>query len=289
MDCRSCICITALLMAWGCTTITERPNAAVTTQLENGNMTVGGVDWHYVMYKPQGAKTPLPVLIALHGRGGTGEPFVEDSQLVDLASEKGFILIAPDAQDGQWQDLDKGPLQGRDLAFFGALLDSVPSLGGDPKRVYVTGFSNGGGMTFCLGAALSERIAAIGSGGASVAALDGNLVYHGLPDPKRPIPAIIFHGMKDDISGYDMRTFTLPLPEAARWWSKRIGAGVTPRHEERAGGALLVDTFGAEGSPQVVLMSYRDMGHSWPGFEDFQLHTNFNEELWAFLSKYKLD
>lgn len=288
MDWQRWIGLVGLAMACGCTIITKSPSADAPARLQDRNMTVRGVEWHYVMFKPDGAKAPLPVLIALHGRGGTGEPFVEDSQLVDLADAKGFILIAPDAQDGQWRDMDKDPLQARDLAFFTALLDSVPSIGGDPKRVYVTGFSNGGGMTFFLGAALSDRIAAIGSGGASVAALDANLVYHGLPDPKRPIPAIIFHGMKDEISGYDMRTFTLPLPEAARWWAKRIGAGVTPKHEERAGGALLVDTFGAEGSPQVVLMSYRDMGHSWPSYEDGNLHTNFNEDLWAFLSKYKL-
>lgn len=265
----------------------DRP-IPVPPNLVDGNMTVGRVDWHYAMYKPEAAKAPLPVLIALHGRGGSGAPFVDGVGLTQLAQEKGFILIAPDAQNGQWQDMDKYPLQPRDLAFFSALLDAVPSLGGDPKRVYVTGFSNGGGMAFFLGAYFSNRIAAIGAGGASVAALGADLVYHGLPDPKRPIPAIIFHGMADDINGYDMRTFTLPLPDAARWWAKRIGAGGTPRHEERANGALLVDTFGSDGSPQVVLMSYRNMGHAWPSVEDGALHSNFNEDLWAFLSKYKL-
>jgi polyhydroxybutyrate depolymerase len=297
---RLCVPILAALLSLGCgheepvahsiTAVTHPARGEKPAPLPSRlTMTVGGVPWHYAVYRPTGTSGALPVVILLHGRGGTGEPFAVGSHLDALAQEKGFLLIAPNSQGDRWRDLDKDPLQKRDLAFFDALLHAVPSMGGDSKRVYVSGFSNGGGMTFFLGAHFSDRIAAIAPGGASVGALDDNLVYHGLPDPKRHIPALIFHGMADEISGYDMRTFSVPLPDAARWWAKRIGAGETPKHEERDNGAILVDTFGGDGSPQTVLMSFRDLGHVWPGDYDATLNENFDEVLWTFLSKYKLD
>ena len=65
----------------------------------------------------------------------------------------------------------------------------------DPARVFVTGVSNGGGMTARLACDLSERLA----GAASVAG-----GYRSLPPcrPERPLPVLEIHGTADQVVPY---------------------------------------------------------------------------------------
>ncbi|MEI9998131.1 MAG: PHB depolymerase family esterase [Verrucomicrobiota bacterium] len=62
-----------------------------------------------------------------------------------------------------WRD-GRTVISGRvdDVHFFEALLVHLQSaLPVDPRRVYLTGFSNGAGMAFTLGAHFADRLAAI--------------------------------------------------------------------------------------------------------------------------------
>jgi polyhydroxybutyrate depolymerase len=264
-------------------TVTHQPSQ---TKREIEHIQVGNVTYEYVVITPQQCMGhPSPVVIALHGRGGNWQAAVADFGLVSEAESKGFILIAPSAQEGQWHDLDRDPAQKIDFSFFTQLFDKIPSYGGDKSRIYVTGFSNGGGEAFTLGANFSDRIAAIGSGGASTGALDGRLVYHTLPHPKRKIPVIMFHGMQDELSGYDMRTFAVPIPDAALWWAKEEGANLKPAHSETGHGLVLVDSYTGNGA-DITLLSYKDLGHAWPTVVDRQTGLEFNDMLWDFLSRH---
>ena len=66
----------------------------------------------------------------------------------------------------------------------------------DPGRIYANGLSNGGGMSYLLGCALSDRITAIGGvAGAYAFPLEE---CH----PSRPVPMIAFHGTADPIVPY---------------------------------------------------------------------------------------
>jgi len=280
-----------LLIAAGCgesSTDQAALTKAAASSEEQRTLTVGDLTYNYVIVTPtqcQGKSSP--VLIALHGRGGSGLRALADFDLVPEAESKGFILIAPSAQYGQWHDLDKDPAQVPEFKFFNKLLDELPKLGGDPSRVYVTGFSNGGGEALTLGAHFSNRIAAIGAGGASIGALDAQLVYHTLPPPKRKIPVLLFHGMQDDVNGYDMSTFTVSMPDAALWWAKQEQGNLTPNHSEIGNGRVLVDEYVGNGA-DIELLSYKDLGHVWPSVEDRASGLKFNDILWDFLSKHAL-
>ena len=79
-----------------------------------------------------------------------------------------------------------------DVAFIAKVLDDLATVVNvDPKRVYVTGMSNGGMMCYRLAAELSDRIAAIAPV-AGTMAIDN---YH----PKRPVPVMHFHGTADKL------------------------------------------------------------------------------------------
>lgn len=285
-----------LFVAAGCagppTSSLVKPAAAASLspgpyKLSEHHLLVDNVAYRYLVLVPNTCAGKLsPLVITLHGRGGTAEGAMWG--LDHLAVEHNFILVAPQGQDRKWRDLDGDVLQKRDLAFFARLLDLVPTLGGDPKRVYVTGFSNGGGMAFVLGSVFSRRIAAIAPGGASIGALDEKLVYHTIPDPQRPIPVLIFHGMQDPISGYGMETFAVGQQDVARWWAVRDHTALTPEHSVIGKGHVLADRYRGKNNLEVVLLSYKDLGHAWPSSEDSVTGLNFNETLWKFLSRYSL-
>lgn len=263
------------------------PNPNLYT-LDREVLKVGNIEWRYDLYTPNQCKHKAsPVVIALHGHGGDSS-FAPEVGLINTAVSKGFILLAPNGQHAQWQDITGSPLQKDDLAFFQKILDLIPSLGGDPKRVYACGFSNGGGMSFFLGAYFSERIAAVMGGGASVGAINDNLVYCGLPNFKRPISCLMEHGMKDTSSGYGMETFTMSQQDALTWWAKQIGATKPPKHSELAKGEVLLDACEGKDGSEVLLYSYRESDHTWPGVYDSQYGLAWNDLMWNFFQKHPL-
>jgi polyhydroxybutyrate depolymerase len=111
-----------------------------------------------------------------------------------------------------------------DVAFVATLLDDLKTRAPhDPKRVYVTGHSNGGGMSFRLAAKLADRIAAI----ATVA----GLVNDPDPHPSRPVPTLFILGTKDPLTPlaggeshlpWGSRT-TKPVSEYLSTWARAIG------------------------------------------------------------------
>jgi polyhydroxybutyrate depolymerase len=109
--------------------------------------------------------------MVLHGGGESAaevaSPVRVASHWKSIADQDKFIVVYPDGVDNQWHDCrsDGHTRIGRadDVGFLGALISQIHELHGvDLTRVYSTGTSNGGMMSFRLAAELPERIAAIG-------------------------------------------------------------------------------------------------------------------------------
>jgi polyhydroxybutyrate depolymerase len=106
---------------------------------------------------------PLPLLIVLHGGGGSGRKMQRGLGFDAYANERGFYVAYPDAyqppntrEDARWNDgrgTEVSELHGVDDAQF--LMEMVVEIGRqaplDASRVYVTGASNGGMMSYRLG------------------------------------------------------------------------------------------------------------------------------------------
>jgi len=114
----------------------------------------------------------LPLVIVLHGGGGTGEDQVKltEGGLNTLADKEGFIVVYPDGFDKHWNDGRSGEETGYrtqeenidDVGFISSLISYfIKELNIDPKRVYVTGMSNGAMMSYRLACELTEKIAAV--------------------------------------------------------------------------------------------------------------------------------
>jgi poly(3-hydroxybutyrate) depolymerase len=113
---------------------------------------------------------------------------------------------------------DLVPTGGRDRPFVDAILDQVERARCvDRRRVYATGFSNGGFFANLLACTLGDRLAAVAAVGGAAA----------LPDctPLRPMPILLLHGSADQIIDPAM------VRRARTWWAEQnhCGTAVTER------------------------------------------------------------
>ena len=151
-----------------------------------------GVSREYGIYLPSSTGTEnLPLVIHLHGWGGVVWPYMLSDYYVPLAENEQFISLMPQAladQNGNiaWRD----PI---DLEFIKQLIDTVTVRHKvDMERVYLTGHSNGGFMTYILGKVLEYKLAAIGPIAGTLANKDYS-TYSLL----KPMPVCHIHGTAD--------------------------------------------------------------------------------------------
>ena len=91
----------------------------------------------------------VPLILAMHGGGDDPRVFVDEIGLLDLAGDERFAMVAPEHQYlGSIRQSDKvieGILCDALPRIVKHMLQTYPSL--NPARVYVTGYSMGGGAT----------------------------------------------------------------------------------------------------------------------------------------------
>lgn len=158
----------------------------------------------YAIYVPPGASGPRPLLLAIHGGGGTARIHASMTLLAKLGADNGALVVFPEGT-GVIQTFNAGSCCGGaqtqnvdDVGFFSALLDDVQAhYPVDASRIYSSGFSNGGMMSYRLACTLADRIAGIAavSGASGRLDLDGN-VYYGCT-PTRPIRVLHVHATND--------------------------------------------------------------------------------------------
>jgi len=137
----------------------------------NGSIEHNGMDRSYILYVPEsydGTKA-VPLVLNFHGYTSNAKDQMNYGDFRPLADKEGFIVVHPQGTllDGKthwnvggWTLASKVD----DVAFTEALLDHLSSeYKIDAKRVYSTGMSNGGYMSFLLACQLSNRIAAVAS------------------------------------------------------------------------------------------------------------------------------
>jgi len=280
-----------------------------------------GSERPYWLHLPKGESTgePRPLVIALHGAFTDGKITEGLTGFSALADEKGFVVVYPEANPlggiGIW-DYVAPPVSrpspermahGRDdVGYLAAMLDGLVAEGiADPRRVYVTGISNGAMMANRLAVDLGDRIAAIApvaGTGLKVGAL--------FAKPKRAMPVIYFHGTEDKIVGVDgtdaftRKAYSQSAEEFTAWWVEQNGCAAEPVSEsipdrDPKDGASVERLTWAAGEKKATVIYYRidGGGHTWPGGSDSQPEEilgnvcrdiNASELIWGFFSRYQL-
>jgi polyhydroxybutyrate depolymerase len=233
----------------------------------------------YVLRLPPslGRGAPVPLVLVLHGGGGNASNAERMTGFTPLAGAEGFIVAYPEGTArGRAPMLTWNAghccgyaMQNRvdDVGFLAALIDHLgrryPI---DPKRVYLTGMSNGAMMAHRAGIELSDRVAAI----APVA----GAVFGDEPAPRARVSALMINGMQDRAVPYDggapggrfADTWdgspVRPALDQARFWAGPNGCAPPATRETAAYTHVRYACTEAVG---VELYGVRDQGHAWPG------------------------
>lgn len=235
----------------------------------NGHLVSSGVERRFLLFVPPtyDPSRATPLVISLHGAGAWPAQQMHLTHWNELAAEQGFIVVYPAARGRIWQVQRPGADPSGDVRFISDLIDSLErAYHIDPARVYASGFSLGGAMTFALSCRLADRLAAVGTASAAQ-----TLPWSSCGDGP-PIPFIDFHGTADLVpyaGGRSPDPFNpVIFPPVLEWtahWARRNRCGSTP-HDSIIAPDVTVTRYGrCAHDAAVVLYSIRGGGHAWPG------------------------
>ncbi len=156
---------------------TEPHPAPIQNSLSSGNhnltMIVDRLERTYILHVPPAAREPMPLIVVLHGTYGTGRKMQFGLGFDPYANQRGFYVAYPDAyqkpgerETARWND-GRGTLESSyagidDVKFIVSMVDEIAAkVPLDKSRVFVTGASNGGMMTYRLGCETSGVFAGI--------------------------------------------------------------------------------------------------------------------------------
>jgi len=184
-----------------------------------------------VAAKARGHRAPL--ILALHFAGGTGAQMEQATRYTPEAARSGFVVAYPTASENNFWSIDG------DLAKLRQTLDAVERVACiDPRRVYVSGISNGGFMATVLACRMADRIAA-----AALFAPGVNGI--GECSPSRPISVLEVHGTSDPIVPY------AAIPGFVAAWAKRDGCSSDSTAQRRSARVTIFRWPGCRGGAQV--------------------------------------
>lgn len=150
---------------------------------------------------------PAPLVIVLHGNTQTGADMVSRTSWPAVAKREHFTVVFPDGLRRAWADLRSNEMRaGRrppdgteDVAFIVMLVEKYIADGtADPRRVYVTGLSNGGAMTMTLACKRADLFAAAAS-----VIMNFTDDIASACQPSRPVPMLMMNGTADPLIPYE--------------------------------------------------------------------------------------
>lgn len=239
----------------------------------------------YRMHIPNSYKetTAVPLLVAMHGGGGDMEHQSKDAlyKQISKSDELGYVVVFPNGfsklNSGKFATWNAGKCCGGardthsdDVGFIKELINKVEQqVSVDKNKVFATGMSNGGMMSYRLACEMSDVFKGI----AAVAGTDNTVECQ----PKNPISILHIHAKNDDHvlfnggagKGLERNaeavTDFVSVPNTISKWVKFNGCGDTPKRALEKEGAYCDLYSGCKNNVEVKLCVTDTGAHSWPG------------------------
>jgi polyhydroxybutyrate depolymerase len=289
-------------------TLTVTAPAAGT--LTSQTLTSSGVTRDYLLYTPSGLPTgAVPLVVVLHG--GTQDAAITASETLPtfawrtIADRDKIMVAFPNGVGNQWNDCRSdtvGRSTAKDTAFIADMIDMISSQRViDATRIYVSGSSNGGMMSYRAALELGSKIAGVGA------------VIANMPvDPLKECPVtasnamsiVIMNGTADPLMPFNGGVVsmtsdagTVISANASRdFWVSANGCNLVPVTENLPdtdpsdGITVTRETYsGCRGSHKVAFFRNDGGGHVMPSLRYFNSTAKQNrdiegaEEIWKIL------
>jgi pimeloyl-ACP methyl ester carboxylesterase len=134
------------------------------------------------------------IVLDVHGASMNGRLEDNNSNMRVLGERDGYVVVQPNAKGTPPATVWNGPTDDDPVwAFFKIARQAYRT---DPKRVHVTGFSQGARMTFALLCAHADEIAS------AAPAADPGCTAAELKAAKREVPLLYMHGRQDGVESF---------------------------------------------------------------------------------------
>ena len=270
----------------------------------NGSFEHDGETRDFIIHLPTGYQdgVVLPMVINMHGFGSNNFQQQLYTSFDLIADAENFIVVYPQglvrttawgATGASWDAYFGTGVD--DLGFLDKLIDHLYTFYNiDLARVYATGMSNGGFMSYRLACELSERIAAIAS-------VTGAMVFQQFNNctPDRPVPIMEVHGTSDNTVPYSGIQFLTPsIPEVVAFWVEHNNC-ITPQETTDIPDINMtdntttsIDAYTCDDDTEVLFYTIQNGGHTWPGavpipsLGNTSLDFIGSQHIWDFFDKH---
>ncbi len=271
-------------------------------QTINSTIMHNGINREFILYVPANytGNEAVPLLFNFHGYTSNATQQMWYGDFRPIADTAGFLIVHPegtvDNSGNTHFNVGWGGSTVDDVDFTRVMIESLANTYNiDTTRVYSTGMSNGGFMSFKLACELSDYIAAIGS-------VTGSMTL-GSPSncsATHPVPVMQIHGTSDGTVDYNGTIFSEPVPAAVDFWTNFNNCTTTPVIENvpdiDPSDGTTVEKFtysNGDNCSEVIHFKVANGGHTWPGTAFSTAGTNQDMdaslEVWKFVSQYDIN
>lgn len=221
-------------------------------------------------YDPQ---KPTPVVFCIHGLGQNAIMFcTTGADMIPKSDAEGFILVMPNGYQNSWNG---GTCCGAavtekldDVALMKAIFKEVSGhLNVDLSRVYATGLSNGGYMSYRLACEASDIFVAVAPGAGAIGMNDigGGTAASGdfaTCKPSEPVSVLHLHGTADALVRYALQKPSLDRIAMENGCMTSTRAATQPAS---SGDTQCVSYEGCKEGVDVTGCTVMGGGHVWFG------------------------
>ena len=243
----------------------------VTNAQTRKTITSEGQKREYLQYAPSDLGSKRPLIISCHGMNQSAKyqwDALKDAKT--LADKEKFVIVLPEGINSGW-DISGD----RDINLIKDLIAQMKKdFDIDENRVYLSGFSMGGMLTYHAMNKIPDVIAAF-------APISGYPMWGFTYTGKRAIPVIHHHGTGDDVCVYS--NVQRNIDELV----KKNKCSSTPTITQNYGGYSHItrkEWGGGTDGVKVVLMELANKGHWISNDKLFTL-----DEIWKFCKNYSLE
>lgn len=258
----------------------------------------GGQTRTYRLFRPTSLRTPAPLVVMLHGGFGTGQQAENAYHWDEVASASGFAVLYPDGLKRAWNVGGgccgvPGQKNYDDVGFVSAAVqDVMHQVSIDGRRIFATGISNGGMLSYAL-ACRTTLFAAIAPDSATQLVACPNAA---------PVSVLHIHGTADTRIRFDgspgigvARIDGPSVPDVIAAWRAVDRCG---EPQVVTSGVVTRSTAQCPAGRAVELITITGAGHQWPGgvrspliekalgLDPPSTALNATQEIWQFFASH---